>query len=150
MNKNKFMSIAQLFGIGKIEFAPGTWASLVTCIIGYPLLYVNLGIKIIIIILIFLLGIFAADYAEKELQEKDPSSIVIDEVAGQFITLTFITKPSFVYVFFAFILFRILDVFKPPPIKQIEDKFSGGFGIMIDDIAAGIIGGIILLLVSKI
>ncbi|WP_461833992.1 phosphatidylglycerophosphatase A family protein [Desulfothermus sp.] len=150
MFKDKLMTIAQLFGIGGIEFAPGSWASLATCIILYPILKFGLGVKITLIIIISILGIYAADYAEKKLNEKDPRSIVIDEVAGQLITLTFIGNPSFLSVFLGFILFRILDVFKPPPIRQIEERFSGGFGIMIDDIAAGIIGGCILWLILKI
>ena len=111
MFKDKLMSIAQLFGIGRIEFAPGSWASLVTCIILYPILGFGLGVKITLIIIISILGVYAADYAEKKLNEKDPQSVVIDEVAGQFITLTFIAKPSFLSVFLGFILFRILDVF---------------------------------------
>ncbi len=95
MVKFNLTQVAQLFGIGRIEFAPGTWASLLTCILSYPLLKASVFIKIILIILIAWLGIFAADHAEKELGIQDPGSVVIDEVVGQLITLAFIAKPSF-------------------------------------------------------
>jgi phosphatidylglycerophosphatase A len=130
--------IATFFNIGKMPLAPGTWASLVTMITFY---FINpyletFWAKIISLIIIFLIGIPAAGYAEKYFQKKDPGQCVIDEVAGQMVCLIFIPY-SFSYYLAAFFIFRIFDVLKPFPIRLVE-KFSHGFGIMADDIIAGL------------
>ena len=91
------------------------------------------------------IGIPAGGSYAKTLQIKDPSQVVIDEFAGQTITLLgyWGHAPGFMNFLFAFILFRILDIWKPWPIRWFE-KLPGGWGIMMDDVVAGIIGAVIL------
>ncbi len=141
------MGIAQGFGVGKVEFFPGTVASLITCILLYPMLKLSLGVKIIFIFVLALVGVYVSGYTESQIGEEDPSSIIIDEVVGQFITLMFLPHPSLFSVAVGFFLFRALDIFKPFPIGYVEKRLRGGLGIMMDDIVAGVIGGIVLLLV---
>jgi len=79
---------------------------------------------------------------------KDPSCIVIDEIVA-FLALLIYFKPSLFEMFFIFLLFRIFDIFKPFPIDILEKKFDGGFGIMIDDIAAALYAALIMIIFTK-
>ena len=80
-------------------------------------------------------------------QDNDPSMIVIDEAAGLSLTLAF-AEMSLMSVFLGFVLFRFFDIAKPWPVSWLEKRFSGAFGIMIDDIAAGLIAGILLFFIQ--
>lgn len=128
-----------VFFIGYIPFASGTFGSVVGVIIWvfsskwkfYPF----------IIFLITIIGFFLSDYAEKKIFfKKDPSAIVIDEVAGMLVSylifkFTFDIRSFFILIL-GFVIFRFFDILKPQPIKVIQ-KLPGGIGIMIDDIVAG-------------
>jgi len=136
--KRILLLIATFFNIGRMPLAPGTWASMVTMLTFY-FIYPTLEsfwAKIISLIIIFLIGIPAAGYAERYFQKKDPGQCVIDEVAGQMVCLILIPY-SFSYYLAAFFIFRFFDIIKPFPIRLIE-KFPHGFGIMADDIIAGL------------
>ena len=96
-----------------------------------------------VIVAVIALAVWLANSSEKLLGRKDPGCIVIDEIAGMLVTLaglpfTFFTAAT------GFVLFRILDIFKPFPIRMLERRVPGGAGIVIDDIVAGIIGNIAL------
>jgi len=143
-NIDILLEIAEVFGIGRIKYAPGTFGSLATCIVAYPILILPFLYKFSIILILLIIGIFASTHAEKIREKKDPKSVVIDEVVGQLITLSFISSPSFFNICLGFILFRIFDILKPPPIKIIENKLPSGMGIMGDDVMAGVMGGVIL------
>lgn len=95
---------------------------------------------LLITVVSVVLGTIASEMAEKELGEKDSGHIVIDEVAGYFIAMLFLPQ-TFGYFVAAFVLFRVLDVLKPPPIRGLQ-YLHGGVGVMADDIAAGIIANI--------
>jgi phosphatidylglycerophosphatase A len=125
--------------IGRIPIAPGTWASLVTTLLVYfiePYQLSPFYIQAVIIGFIFILGIPASNAAEKYYNKKDPGSCVIDEVAGQMITLLLIPNKISYYIA-GFFLFRFFDILKPFPIRRLE-KIPGGLGIMLDDIMAAI------------
>ncbi len=92
---------------------------------------------------IYYLSIWIANDAEKILNKKDPGSIVIDEIAGMAVTLIGLPFNVF-YVTSGFIIFRVLDITKPLPIRYIEKRISGGAGVVLDDIAAGAIANVIL------
>jgi phosphatidylglycerophosphatase A len=131
------------FYSGKIPFAPGTFGTLA----GLPLCFlVSLcppGIGIMIIIAVIVLAVWLADLSERLLGSKDPGCIVIDEIAGMLVTLAGLPF-TFFTVALGFVLFRILDILKPFPIRSLERKIPGGAGIVIDDIVAGIIANITL------
>ena len=129
--------------IGYIPFAPGTFGSL----IGLPLCFLLAGIPLSAAIMAALFFIFLAIWissaAGKELKRKDPGCIVIDEVAGM--VVTFIGLPfTLTTAVLGFILFRILDILKPFPIRTLDQRLSGGLGIVADDVVAGIFANIII------
>lgn len=140
----KFLILtATFFGIGKSPKAPGTVATLATIPIWWLLSQAGIFTYMAVTLLLVWLGIFAAQAHENQTGQKDSQEIVIDEVVGFLITMIWLPM-TWQSVLAAFILFRVLDIYKPFPIRQLDRKVPGGFGVMVDDIAAGIIGSIIL------
>lgn len=133
------------FGIGYIPFAPGTFASGAAALL---YLYVpairELPMLALLIVLSTVIGVWAGGVMEKEYGE-DPSQAVIDEVAGQWIALLFIPF-SPLAVLLAFILFRLFDVLKPGPVDWAQ-RLPGGWGIMSDDVLAGVFANLSLRLI---
>ena len=130
--------LATCFKIGHLPIAPGTWGSLVA-IIGWWLWlqYLDPLVFIVLIIAIFAIGVFTTNTIIAHTGEKDPSRIIIDEVAGQWLGLL-ILPDGMLYIVGAFVLFRFLDIFKPWPIRQME-QFPKGWGVMLDDTLAGLL-----------
>ena len=130
--------LATCFKIGHLPIAPGTWGSL-AAVIGWWLWlqYLDPLVFIVLIITIFTIGVFATNIIIDHTGEKDPSRIVIDEVAGQWLGLLMLPDGA-LYIAAAFILFRLLDITKLWPIRQLE-KFPKGWGVMLDDMLAGIL-----------
>ncbi len=93
--------------------------------------------------IIVLLGIFVAQVFEKHADQHDSKEIVIDEVAGFLIAMTWL-PPTWQSLVAGFLLFRFFDIVKPPPIRQIDQRMQGGIGVMADDVAAGLIVNLIL------
>lgn len=135
--------VASFFYIGFIPMIPGTFGSLAAFAIYFPLRHLDdwriYGICMIVVVIV---GVWASHRAEQDSKIVDPSFVVIDEVAGQLITL-FLVPFSWYAVISGFVLFRILDIVKPPPARKAED-LPGGWGIMMDDVIAGVYGNIIL------
>ncbi len=135
--------IATFFGAGWLKPAPGSWASAAAVLLWaafawglHPaarLLALTLGCGIT---LTLVLGIPAATIAERESSRHDPGFIVIDEVAGQWTALLFCPL-DWRYALLAFVLFRAFDIVKPYPARQLE-RLPGGWGIVFDDVAAGL------------
>ncbi|HUU39723.1 MAG TPA: phosphatidylglycerophosphatase A [Desulfatiglandales bacterium] len=137
------MFIATGCFIGKIPFAPGTFGSLSGILLCFILSKTSVPVALLCIIIFIIFSIWIANDAEKILKRKDPGSIVIDEIAGMAVTLIGLPFNVF-YVASGFIIFRVLDITKPFPIRYIEKRISGGAGIVLDDIAAGMIANVIL------
>ena len=131
--------------IGKIKYAPGSIASLFTCILFFLLINIfNITVILIITLLIFLYSFIAINSSYEEFNEDDPQEIVVDEVVGQLIPLlaipiyeTLYPLPFIYYCISAFLLFRLFDIWKPYPVNYIDDKVKGSLGIMLDDVFAG-------------
>lgn len=135
--------IATFFGVGRAPFAPGTVASAIALAIGYPLVWWGGRFAVLVAgIAAFAIGAWATEHYARDIGNSDPSECVIDEVAGQWIALAF-TPFTLVGFVLAFVLFRIFDIVKPWPISRLE-KIPGGMGIMADDIAAGLVAGIVV------
>lgn len=138
---------ATFFGAGKGRPGPGTWGSAAALLVWAGLAYFlpenyELAAIIALAAIAVIAGIPAATMESRACGGKDPSHVVIDEVAGQLITV--IGAPVRFWPLFAgFILFRAFDILKPPPVRQLE-KLPEGTGIMMDDVAAGILGLIVL------
>ena len=167
-------NILTLFGIGYFKYAPGTLASLVTCLIFYILVRTGNFLSFynyIIIFLIFILiySIIFIDKLSYKFKKKDPSEIVIDEFFGQSIVILFafflggnvyiiLSLPGSFLIHYilelelllAFILFRIFDILKPFPINMIDKKIKNGLGVMLDDIVAAIYASITYAVIKKV
>ena len=131
--------IASCFYIGYIPGAPGTYGSLFALLIisQFNMIAQNIGLIFFII-----LGLIFSTLMEKHTGKKDDQRIVIDEFVGMLITFYFV-EPKFSYLVIGFILFRLYDIYKPYPIKKIQ-KLPSGWGIMLDDILAGVYARIVL------
>ena len=142
--KAKFANwFSTVFKIGYLPIAPGTWGSLVAFLVWYVIIGHISSITLIALIIIILeLGVYTSSITENNIKEKDPGVIVIDEWVGQWIALLFLPK-SFLWGLVAFALFRLFDIWKPYPIN-ILDKFKKGWGIMLDDVLAGIYALVII------
>jgi len=129
--------------VGNIPFAPGTFGSLLGLFLCFLLSKMNLWVSVLFIVLFAALAIWVSNEAEQLIQEKDPGCIVIDEICGMMLSLAGLPF-NLISAAAGFVVFRLLDIFKPFPIRAIEKKFSGGTGIVLDDVAAGIISNMIL------
>ena len=142
--KNHFLinTLSSFFYVGYIPGAPGTWASLLAVIIWLILPVHSIVIQILIVSFAFLIGIYVAGLSEINAGIVDPSFVVIDEVAGMWLALLLMPKTSHPHyltlALLAFVIFRFFDITKLYPINKLE-QMSGGFGIMMDDIAAGLL-----------
>ena len=143
--KNESTFIALGFGSGLANFAPGTFGTL----IAIPLFYFSQLLPqyydYFFVITLFFIGIYVSNKTCLIMKIKDPSCIVIDEIVA-FLALLIYLQPDVVTLFYCFLLFRFFDILKPFPINILEKKFEGGFGIMIDDIAAAIYSTLIIIL----
>ena len=164
MIKNFNLHLLTLFGVGYIKFAPGTFASFITCLIYFLLIKNNIEIEYICLFLItiFVYLIPLINKYIKNLKIKDPKEIVIDEFLGQSIPIIFILffydtaldnnlysleNDLFIFMLLciSFILFRFFDIIKPFPINFIDENFKNSLGILLDDIIAGIYSIIIII-----
>ena len=129
--------------IGKIPFAPGTMGTIPGILLCFLFSKLDLLWAVLSGIIFILLSIRIAHIAEKLIGEKDPGCIVIDEIAGIVVALAGL--PFSITCFTAgFFIFRILDIIKPYPICWIDRKLTGGTGIVMDDVIAGIFTNLIL------
>ncbi len=138
------LAVATFLGSGYVPLAPGTIGSAFTCVIFYfTLLHQGLWWRLIVLVVIFALSIPAAGAAEKIFSIKDDGRIVIDEVVGMLIPLLVVEDLNSIIV--TFVLFRIFDISKPFPIRRVERFFTGGTGVVLDDVVAGVYALLIFL-----
>ncbi len=141
--------LATFFGIGFFPLAPGTLASaLVTCGYRFVLRGVPLPVSAVGMAVLFLLGVWSSGIYAAELGLPDPGRIVIDEVCGQFLVLLLIPGEWRLLVL-GFVFFRLFDILKPFPIRKLEG-LPGGWGIMSDDIGAGLAAALSVHLVLRL
>ena len=139
-----------MFGIGKIKKIPGSIASLATTLFLFFLFHVLIAspnIVLIFIMIIFLISLYSVNIFIKNLENKDPKEVVIDEFIGQSIPIclyeiahegTKETNQVLTYYFVMFILFRIFDITKPFPASYYEKNFKNSLGVIMDDVCAGL------------
>ena len=129
--------------VGNIPFIPGTVGTLVGLPLCFILSRIDLLVAIVCTVIFIFFAIFIAHEAEGILKKEDSGCIVIDEIAGIMVTL--IGLPfNLISAIAGFLLFRVFDILKPFPIRSLEKNLSGGTGIVLDDVAAGIGGNFVL------
>jgi phosphatidylglycerophosphatase A len=142
-------AVATFFGSGLLRPGPGSWASGFVALMWYfsvrnsDSFFAHISAAAAAV-LTTVIGIPAATIVARESQKKDPGFVVIDEVAGQLLPLT-LAPANWKYLFASFILFRCFDIFKPPPVRQLE-ALPEGTGIVLDDIGAGLYALLVLFL----
>ena len=134
--------LATGFGSGYSPFAPGTAGSLVGLVLLVPLRRAGLGVEIGCLVLFTALGIAAGTLVARRLGLEDPSIVVVDEIVGMWVSLLFLPL-TWTTAIVGFILFRIMDVVKPLGIRRLGD-LPGGWGVVFDDLAAGLAANLLL------
>jgi phosphatidylglycerophosphatase A len=149
LNKINFLFVT-LFGIGKIKKVPGSFASLATTLFLFFLFHVlNVSPNFVLfsVIIIFFISLYAVNIFIKDLTNKDPKEVVIDEFIGQSIPICLYevahnipkeTDQILKFYFIMFILFRIFDIVKPYPVSYYDKNFKNSFGVIMDDVCAGL------------
>lgn len=135
--------LATGFFSGAIPFAPGTFGTLIGLPICFLFARFHPGLSVVCVLLFIIIAIGVASAAEKILKQKDPAKIVIDEIAGLLVTFVGLPFNTGTAVF-GFIIFRAFDILKPFPIRLLERKVSGGSGVVLDDVLAGIYANLVL------
>ena len=150
-----------LFGIGKLKKIPGSYASLATTIFLFILFHIlnfSPNIFLIGVIIVFLISLYAVNIFIKDMDNKDPKEVVIDEFIGQSIPIclyeiahegTKETNEVLTFYFIMFILYRIFDIVKPYPVSYYDKNFKNSFGVIMDDVVAGlyVVGVLVLYMV---
>ncbi len=149
LSKINFLFVT-LFGIGKVKKIPGSFASLATTLFLFFLFHIlNVSPNIVLfsIIIIFFISLYAVNIFIKDLTNKDPEEVVIDEFIGQSIPICLYeiahnmpkeTDQVLKFYFIMFILFRIFDISKPFPVSYYDKNFKNSFGVIMDDVCAGL------------
>jgi phosphatidylglycerophosphatase A len=138
--------LATGFWVGYSPIAPGTLGTLLAIPIYFFLSEMSFPLYELTLFTFFFLSSWISERAENYFGKKDDSRIVIDEMMGFFITMLWVTKTPF-FILVGFILFRFFDILKPFPIRRFE-KVRGGFGVVLDDVMAGVYANIILQIIS--
>jgi phosphatidylglycerophosphatase A len=140
------LAVATGAGSGYAPFAPGTAGSAVGVLLFWPLASLGVPLFAATVAGAIALGIWAADAAERIYGRQDDGRIVIDEVAGQLLTLLPLVPAgqarSWPWLVTGFVAFRVLDVWKPGPVRWLQDNLRGGAGVVMDDVLAGAFGAL--------
>lgn len=133
------LAFCRLGVAGLAPRAPGTWGTALACLLA-PFVFLPLSPvwRATLLALLFVLGGLAATRAETLLGRKDPGEVVIDELVGVWLVLLPFERPSFWLVLAAFAFFRLFDIAKPWPVRASENWLPAGFGVMLDDVLAGL------------
>jgi len=141
--------LATWWGVGYVPRAPGTAGTVAAIPFFLLLSLLPLSVYLPCVLGIGLVACWAAGEAERIFQEQDSQRIVIDEAVGFLVTMTAL-PPSWPYLIGGFCLFRCFDILKPPPIRLIERKVKGGYGVVLDDVLAGIYAHISLRIIAAL
>ena len=138
--------VATFFGTGLSPVAPGTVGSLAALPLAFALLHMDIVVATLIVIGLYFLGLWSANHLEKVLGQHDAQMIVIDEVVGLCVNALLLSwwflgaADPYLLLLLSFLSFRLFDVVKPWPIGWIDRTVGGGFGVMIDDLVAALMG----------
>jgi len=145
----RFIRIASTgLGSGLSPFAPGTAGTLVGVLVYAVFSRFQWPVYLLSVAAFSLFAVYVSQEAERIYRKKDPSRIVIDEIAGFQVTM-FLVAPTLRHIVAGFILFRVYDIIKPFPIRLCERRIPGGSGVVADDIVAGVYANVTLLLLIR-
>ncbi len=136
--------LATALGAGYSPIAPGTCGTAVAVPLTWALAGLPLWQFALVTAAVTLIGIWAAHQADIAWGTHDNQRIVIDEVAGYMVTMLPVARGSWAPLAVGFVAFRLFDIVKPPPVRWLDENLPGGWGVVIDDIAAGVMGAIVM------
>lgn len=143
-------AVATALGAGYSPIAPGTCGTAVAV----PLVWALAGLPVwqfaAITVAVTLLGVAAAHRADIAWGTHDSQRIVIDEVAGYMVTMLPVARGAWAPLVVGFVAFRLFDIVKPPPVRWLDENLPGGWGVVLDDIAAGVMGAIVMAVLDQI
>lgn len=142
-------AIATALGAGYSPIAPGTCGTAVTVPLAYVLAPVPLWHYALVVLGLTAIAIWAAGRADQAWGTHDSGRIVIDEVVGYLATVALVDRGHWVPLVAGFVVFRFFDIAKPPPIRWLDQNLPGGFGVVLDDIAAGIFGMVVMVALDR-
>jgi phosphatidylglycerophosphatase A len=146
---NPLHFIAFGFGSGTIPFAPGTFGTLIAIPFYLALQKLSPLIYLFLLVIIIIASIYICAKATRDIGIEDHQGMCLDEIVGFLVTMALAPKGG-IWILLGFLLFRFFDIWKPWPISIIDNKVSGGLGIILDDVLAGIYSFMILQLVARI
>ena len=141
MLANPLHLLALGFGSGLAPRAPGTFGTVLAIPIYLLIEGLALPYYLAVLVVAFAIGVFLCGYTSKALEVHDHPGIVWDEFVGYWLTM-FMAPAGWLWIAIGFLLFRLLDIFKPWPIKWVDKQVKGGLGIMLDDVLAGIMAAL--------
>lgn len=145
--QNPWHFIAFGFGTGAIPFAPGTFGTLIAIPFYLAIRNFPNSIYLITVLIITVGSIWLCDKVSRELNVNDHQGMCLDEIVGYLVTM-YAAPHNFKSILIGFILFRLFDIWKPQPIQYVDQKIHGGFGMILDDVLAGIYACIFLHIIS--
>ena len=136
--------VATAFGAGYSPVAPGTCGTAVAVPIAWVCRDLDTLPYLAVVLAVTLVGIAAAHRADQAWGSHDSGRIVIDEVAGYLVTMAPVDRGSWLPLLVGFVVFRAFDIIKPPPVRWIDEQVPGGAGVVLDDVAAGVLGAAVM------
>jgi len=140
--------IAFGLGTGLLPRAPGTWGSLATALVFWAVAPVDPTILLGVSVALFVVGIWICGESARRIGVHDHGGIVLDEVVGMLLTLA-VARPEPLWIGVAFASFRLFDIWKPWPIRDLDHRLSGGLGIMLDDVIAAVYAAAVVFLLQR-
>jgi len=134
--RNPLHFIAFGFGSGALPYAPGTWGTLMAIPLYLAVCDLSLSLYLMITLLSIIGSIWLCTKVSRDINVHDHQGMCIDEIVGFLVTMIHIPK-SAVWIIIGFLLFRLFDIWKPQPIRMIDEKVPGGLGMILDDVVAG-------------
>ncbi|MGE0548533.1 MAG: phosphatidylglycerophosphatase A [Kofleriaceae bacterium] len=142
-------AVATALGAGYSPIAPGTCGT----VVAIPLVWAAAPLSLLqyvgVVMVLTAVAIWASDRADRAWGTKDNQRIVIDEVAGYAVTMVPVARDAWPELLVGFVVFRALDILKPPPVRWLERNLPGGFGVVLDDVGAGVIGAIGMVVLDR-
>jgi phosphatidylglycerophosphatase A len=142
--------VATALGAGYAPRAPGTCGTAVAVPLAWALSSLSIWQFSLVAALVTLLGVACAARADRAWGTEDNQRIVIDEVAGYLVTMIPVDRSSWAPLAVGFVIFRALDILKPPPVRWLDEHLPGGWGVIMDDVAAGVMGAGAMLLLDHL
>jgi phosphatidylglycerophosphatase A len=147
--RNPLHFIAFGFGTGALPYAPGTFGTIIAIPFFLVLRSFSIELYIGILLILIIASMWLCEKVSKDIGVADHQGMCVDEIIGYLVTMTF-APATFKWILIGFLLFRLFDIWKPWPIRQVDQRFHGGVGVILDDVLAGIYSMIILYILQLV